>query len=278
MGYYKINIQGIVQGVGFRPFLFNLANNFGLTGSIINKGNVGVELLVYGSDKETITHFISSIKNEKPSISYIENIGFQELKPEEIKNDDLELIKKKLVIKPSEGGIGPSVTSPPDIAICSNCIEDMNDSSKIRFYNYPFTACAVCGPRFTTIKELPYDRERTTMDEFPFCKSTKSSSSSCLDDYKNHIDRRFHAQTYSCFNCGPNYFFLYNPDFVSHPFKNESSATKMHEILSEPSKISKNAFENIKIASKYILSGKIIAIMGIGGVHIVGDARESKSY
>ena len=114
------------------------------------------------------------------------------------------------------------------------------------------------------------------MDEFPLCKSTKSCSSSCLDDYKNHSDRRFHAQTYSCNNCGPNYFFLYNPDFVSHPIQNENSVMKLHEILREPLNISQNAFESIKIASKYILSGKIIAIMGIGGVHIVGDARNPK--
>ena len=91
---------------------------------------MGVELLVVASDKETMTQFISSIKSEKPTISYIENIDFQEVKAEEIKNEDLEVIKKSLVIKPSEGGIGPSVTSPPDIAICPSCIKDMNDSSK----------------------------------------------------------------------------------------------------------------------------------------------------
>ncbi len=274
MGYYKINIQGIVQGVGFRPFLFNLADQFGLTGSIINKGNVGVELLVYAPDNETMTQFSSAVQTEKPSISFIENIAYRELNATELKNIDLDDIKESLKIKPSEGGIGPSVTSPPDIAICANCVDDMNNPKDERFFQYPFTACAVCGPRFTTIRELPYDRERTTMDEFPFCSSSDQTNSSCIHDYNSSHNRRFHAQTFSCKVCGPNYFFVYNPEFIAKPLKNESSSKAIPKFLSDNQNISQNANESNRIASEYIQSGKILAIMGIGGVHIVGDARD----
>ncbi|MHA1110739.1 MAG: carbamoyltransferase HypF [Promethearchaeota archaeon] len=276
MGFYKIKIEGICQGVGFRPFLYKLADNFGFTGSIINKGNVGVELVVFAPNFESISKFESEIQSKKPSISFIESITSQELSKRELEKLDVQELKSVLKIMKSKGGIGPSVTSPPDIAICSDCINDMNNPADRRFFQYPFTACAVCGPRFTTIQELPYDRERTTMNEFPFCSSSKSSQTSCLQDYNTPKNRRFHAQTYSCKDCGPNYFFLYNPEFVSNPIKNEYSATKLQEILGNSSYISQHAIESIQIASKYILSGKIIAVMGIGGVHIVGDACNPK--
>lgn len=276
MGYYKINIHGIVQGIGFRPFLYNLAAQFGFTGSIINKGNVGVELVLFSPNFEAISKFKSEIQSKKPSISYIENITSKELNNKELEELDVQELKSELKIQKSKGGIGPSVTSPPDIAICSDCINDMNNPADKRFYKYPFTACAVCGPRYTTIKDLPYDRERTTMNEFPFCSSSDSSISTCLGDYNTPKNRRFHAQTYSCKDCGPNYYFRYNPKFIAKPLSNEISSEEIQDFSNKRSIISQKALESIQIAAKYILSGKIIAIMGIGGVHIVGDARDPK--
>jgi hydrogenase maturation protein HypF len=275
MGYIKINIQGIVQGVGFRPFLYNLAEEYGLTGSIINKGNVGVELLFYASNKTVLHEFVSAIRTKKPPISYIERIDIEDADVENLSDDELQKIRRELHIEPSASGIGPSVTSPPDIAICDECIAEMNDPQNRRYYQYPFIACARCGPRYTTITELPYDRERTTMNEFPFCTSSFSGESSCLYEYKTPKNRRFHAQTFSCKKCGPNYYFLYNPELMSNPLKTEDSQAKIQEYLSNRSKIARNANNAIHIASEYILSGKIIAVMGIGGVHIVGDARDS---
>ncbi len=115
MAFYKINIQGIVQGVGFRPFLFNLADFFGLTGSIINRGNIGVELIVQSKKKETIDEFIEAILSKKPSIAFIESITFHKLSDLESRTSDQKEIIKTLRILPSEEGVGPSVTSPPDI-------------------------------------------------------------------------------------------------------------------------------------------------------------------
>ncbi|MFW9820051.1 MAG: acylphosphatase [Candidatus Thorarchaeota archaeon] len=157
----EINITGIVQGVGFRPFLYNLARGLNLNGIILNRGNAGVRLILQGSfDK--IEKFIDLIQKKKPDISFIENIKIENLENyEEFRN---------LEIKKSEQGRGISQSLPPDIAICDNCLIDMRNSQNKKYFNYPFIACAVCGPRFTAVTELPYDRERSTMRDFPFCQ------------------------------------------------------------------------------------------------------------
>ena len=157
----EVNITGIVQGVGFRPFLFNLARDIGLKGYILNRGNAGVRLVLQGASND-INKFIDNVKKKRPKISFIESI--------EIKKFTTEQDFKGLEIKKSEQGRGISLTLPPDIAICDECIKDMKNQNLSKYYMYPFIACAVCGPRFTTVKELPYDRERSTMIEFPFCE------------------------------------------------------------------------------------------------------------
>ncbi|MHA1489841.1 MAG: acylphosphatase, partial [Promethearchaeota archaeon] len=158
----KIDIAGIVQGVGFRPFLFNLARSLELKGYVLNRGNAGVRLVLQGNSND-INKFIKEFEVKKPRISFIENIDIHELTSSEI--------IERLEIRKSEQGRGISLTLPPDIAICNDCLMEMRNPNSKNYYMYPFIACAVCGPRFTTVKELPYDRERTTMIEFPFCES-----------------------------------------------------------------------------------------------------------
>ena len=175
----EINISGIVQGVGFRPYLFNLARNFGLHGFILNRGNAGVRLIVQG-ENDTIQKFIEDIEKKSPKISFIEDLNTKVLPTNEI--------FRELKIKKSEQGRGISLTLPPDIAICDDCLKDMRDPKLPKYYMYPFIACAVCGPRYTTVKALPYDRERSTMFEFPFCR--KANPSSCIQEYSNR-KRRF---------------------------------------------------------------------------------------
>jgi len=231
----EINITGIVQGVGFRPFLFNLARDYSLNGYVLNRGNAGVRLVLQGNSND-IQKFIYKIKEEKPEISYIEKITTQELNKEKLFKD--------LSIRKSEQGRGISLTLPPDVAICQECLKNMRNTDLPRYYQYPFIACAQCGPRFTTVTSLPYDRERSTMIDFPFCES-------CLDEYRNFNNRRFHAQTFACSVCGPNYI-LYN---------------KTEEILEKDS-ISKV----LKKTAKRINNGEIAAVKGIGGVHLVSLA------
>ena len=241
----EINITGIVQGVGFRPFLFNLARSLNLYGIILNRGNAGVRCILQG-DSNGINKFLEDIKLNKPKISYIENFIVKEI----------ETYKKyiNLRIEKSEEGRGVSLTLPPDIAICNSCLIDMRNGDLKKYYNYPFIACAVCGPRYTTVKELPYDRERSTMLQFPLCKNAEPES--CVKEYSNFQNRRFHAQTFACSVCGPNYQ-LYDK-------RNNAIKTDSIEVI-------------LKITAKRIKDGEIAAIKGIGGVHLVCLANDDKT-
>ncbi len=233
----EINITGIVQGVGFRPFLYNLARSLNINGYILNRGNAGVRLVLQGPS-QILKQFLEEIELKKPKISYIENIEVNYLE------NSQEF--KTLEIQKSEQGRGVSLTLPPDIAICNDCLRDMRSPKKEKYYNYPFIACAICGPRFTTVTKLPYDREHSTMIEFPFC--TQAEPESCVQEYSDFNNRRFHAQTFACSVCGPHYE-LYN---------------KQKEILKDDS------IESIlQETAKRINEGYIVAVKGIGGVHLV---------
>ena len=228
----EINITGIIQGVGFRPFLYNLARNSNLNGYILNRGNAGVRLVIQGTTIN-LENFIEAIELKRPKISYIEDIEINEL--------DSDTIFNTLEIKSSELGRGISLTLPPDIAICEKCLIDMRNKNLSNYYEYPFIACAVCGPRYTTVNALPYDRERTTMIAFPFCES-------CKREYLDFENRRFHAQTFACSTCGPNYK-LYDKS------KEEIKRDSIREIIEE--------------TANRINKGEIAAVKGIGGVHLV---------
>ncbi len=233
----ELNISGIVQGVGFRPFLFNLARNYGLKGYILNRGNAGVRLVLQGSIKQ-IDSFVKDIKGKKPKISYIETI--------KIKDSLTNQIFTNLEIQKSEDGRGISLTLPPDIAICNKCLEDMRNPQLKKYYQYPFIACATCGPRYTTVKELPYDRERSTMVKFPLC--VNADPDSCIHEYSDFNNRRFHAQTFACAICGPHYT-LYNG-------KKEIIEKRSIELI-------------LQETAKRIHDGQIVALKGIGGTHLV---------
>jgi hydrogenase maturation protein HypF len=242
---FNLEITGIIQGVGFRPFLYNLARDHNLKGIILNRGNAGVSLTLQGN-KRDLLEFIENIRIKKPSISYIENINVIESERKDTFTD--------LTIGKSEEGRGISLTLPPDIAICDDCLQDMRNPELMKYYNYPFIACAVCGPRYTTVVNLPYDRERSTMIKFPLC--TKAEPESCVTEYTDFNNRRFHAQTFACSVCGPNYQ-------LCDKNRNLIVAESIDEIL--------------KITAKRILEGEIAAIKGIGGVHLVCLASNEKT-
>lgn len=239
----EINITGIVQGVGFRPFLFNLARKYGFNGYILNRGNAGVHLVLTG-EEELLDRFVEDIKLKKPKISYVESISVKRIETGEEFKD--------LKIRNSEKGRGISLTLPPDIAICDDCVNDLRDKNKKRYYMYPFVACAVCGPRYTTVNALPYDRERSMMIKFPLCDEYKTS---CVKEYKDFNNRRFHAQTFACTVCGPHYQ-LYDKS------KNIIETNSIKEIL--------------EITARRINRGEIAAVKGIGGVHLICLAEDDK--
>lgn len=234
----KILVQGIVQGVGFRPTVYRIATALNLRGYIRNLGNI-VEIILF-EDEEKVKKFIATLKEEKPPISIINSINLQWIEESEYpypKNNEFKILES------SSNFSGASVI-PPDLAICDNCLKEINDP-KNRRYKYPFTACTDCGPRFTIVEDVPYDRDKTTMDDFPFCQD-------CEEEYKNPLDRRYHAEASCCEVCGPS-LKLYG--------------AKEKEIKSQ------NPLEE---AVKLLKKGKILAMKGIGGTHLVCKVTDNK--
>jgi hydrogenase maturation protein HypF len=230
-----ITVQGLVQGIGFRPFIYRLATSNCLKGYVKNMGDAGVKIDVSG-DEERIQYFLKDLKKKKIPIAVYTNIDVEWLEKSGnytsfiIDNSDLgrEQVKQSLI--------------PPDVSICSDCLSELLDSSD-RHYFYPFTCCALCGPRFTTITDIPYDRERTTMIDFPFCDD-------CNKEFFGPTDRRFNAQTICCPNCGPS-MTLYDANGISLNYDNP-----------------------LEVAAKLLLEGYTVAVKGIGGIHLAIKATE----
>jgi len=222
----KILTQGIVQGVGFRPYVYRLASDLNLNGHVRNLGNV-VEIIIEG---ESTDLFIERLPNELPPIAKIDSMTVEEI--------ELENYTDFQIIESGDSYSGVSVI-PPDIAICDSCLEEIRNPNDRR-YKYPFNACTDCGPRFTVIESVPYDRIRTSMDEFPLCDD-------CLLEYREPLNRRYHGEAICCGDCGPQMAF--------YEGKNKIDC------------------ENpIKLGAEKLENGEILAIKGIGGTHLVVDA------
>ncbi len=231
---YRININGIVQAVGFRPFVYRIAVRHGLTGWVKNLGDAGVEILVQGEGSD-IDEFVADLKNDNPPLARIDEIETEEL-PGEEKFSEFE-------IKKSSSGSSGSGTIPPDIATCDDCLDDVLGDS--RYHGYWATSCVNCGPRFSVIRELPYDREKTSMDEFPMCEE-------CRSEYTDPLDRRHHAQTIACAECGPELWF------------ETSDGT------------GKTSDDPIGSTVDKLEQGGVVAIKGLGGSHVACNATEDK--
>jgi hydrogenase maturation protein HypF len=226
MNALKILTQGIVQGVGFRPYVYRLASDLNLKGYVRNLGNV-VEIVIEG---DKACEFAERLPIELPPIAKIDSMEVSEIPHEDY--SDFEIVES------GDSYSGVSVI-PPDIAICDKCLAEIRDPNDRR-YKYAFNACTDCGPRFTVIESVPYDRIRTSMDKFPLCDD-------CLVEYREPLNRRYHGEAICCGECGP-----------------------QMEIYEGPSKLD---VENpIKKGAEILKEGKILAIKGIGGTHLVVDA------
>ncbi|ACV24887.1 carbamoyltransferase HypF [Methanocaldococcus fervens] len=208
----RIKVKGIVQGVGFRPFVYRIAKKNNLKGFVKNMGNY-VEIVVEGK-KEDIENFIKDLKNKKPPLSRIDKLDIEEIN-DNLSFDDFYIIKSEDSREEEEG------TIPADVAICDDCLKEMFDKNDRR-YRYPFTACTTCGPRFTIVEKLPYDRENTSMRDFPLCEK-------CLEEYKNPLDRRFHAQATCCPVCGPKVFLSDGKEVIAEKDEAIKEAVKLLE-------------------------------------------------
>ena len=230
---FRIQVTGLVQGVGFRPFIYRLAKHHQLTGWVLNS-NDGVLIQVQGEQKK-LTNFIHEIRLKAPPAATVIDISYEETPVEKFNNFQIK----------SSASVSNSVTLiSPDIAICQDCLEDMEQQA--HRLNYPLINCTNCGPRFSIIQALPYDRPKTTMADFPMCQS-------CEQEYNNIIDRRFHAQPIACNDCGPSY--------CLDTGKNQ--VTELDTILS--------------MVSSGLDQGQLFAIKGTGGYHLACDAHNEKA-
>jgi len=227
----KVVVQGAVQGVGFRPFVFKLATELGLTGWVLNSTE-GVFIEVEG-DKTVLDTFLLRLQQEAPPQSRIWSLESVFLPA--VGYDTFE-------IRHSEGDGAKTTTVLPEIATCADCLREINDPDD-RHYRYPFTNCTNCGPRFTIIRQLPYDRQNTSMAAFEMCQA-------CQTEYDDPTDRRFHAQPTACPKCGP--------QLVLWDEEGNTLAEK-DDALSQ--------------AVQAIRDGKIVAMKGLGGFLLLTDAR-----
>jgi hydrogenase maturation protein HypF len=239
-----ISVAGVVQGVGFRPFVYGLATRLDLHGWVCNTSG-GVEILVDGPSSN-LEKFIQSLTLERPALAKIDAVRVEEAPKQSFSSFE---------IRESESVEGDYQPISADIAICADCERELFDPDNRR-YLYPFINCTNCGPRFTIIKDIPYDRPNTTMADFPLCNE-------CLTEYNNPLNRRFHAQPVACPECGPFIELRETRSRSPHPDSLISS-------------IEYRIFAIFK-ARRLLREGFILAIKGLGGFHLACDASNSSA-
>lgn len=227
----EIKVRGTVQGVGFRPFVYRLAQEFGIKGTISNSSQ-GVVIAAEG-ERLAIDAFVDKIRHSPPPLAHIRSF-------ERISRSVL-LDFQNFSILSSVDGEHSTALIPPDIGLCDDCLRDITDP-KNRRYLYPFTNCTNCGPRFSIVETIPYDRSGTSMAAFQLCPD-------CLAEYEDPADRRFHAQPNGCALCGPE---------ISY----HDEQGQRRELVSPMAEV-----------AGALQQGKIVAIRGLGGFHLVVDAR-----
>ncbi len=222
-----LDVEGIVQGVGFRPYIYKLATSLNLTGTVLNNPH-GVQIEVQGTKKH-IQSFMTSLQFNAPPLAQITSLKTKVIPP--ITESSFEIVKSEVTTR-------RKTLISPDIATCPDCLKELNNPADRR-HLYPFINCTNCGPRYTIIKDIPYDRPLTTMSVFPMCPA-------CQIEYDDPSDRRFHAQPNACPVCGPSISL----------FKNKT-------------RLVENPMETVIGALK---SGNIVTIKGLGGYHLAVDA------
>lgn len=229
-----IRVRGVVQGVGFRPFVFRLAQSNTLTGWVLNDAD-GVAIHLEGTEP-ALEEFVRSLKTRQPPAANITNIDIHSTQPAGI---------PEFTIRETPPATHPTVRISPDLPVCDACLAELFDPANLRFH-YPYINCTHCGPRYTVIQSLPYDRGNTTMRQWTL-------DTYCGGQYGDPADRRFHAQPVACPDCGPHY----------HLRMDDSSVTGDHASIAKTAEL--------------LTAGAIVAVKGIGGYHLACDARNESA-
>jgi hydrogenase maturation protein HypF len=227
-----ITVHGVVQGVGFRPFVYGLASRLELSGFVENR--VGGVLIEVEGNARSLDHFLTQLTTRPPSLARIDHLAWERRPPQG---------DRRFRIQPSEVESPGPIFVSPDVATCADCLAELFDPADRR-YRYPFLNCTNCGPRLTIITGVPYDRERTTMARFPMCAA-------CRTEYEDPCNRRFHAQATACPACGP----------------------RLQALNGDGRRI--ETADPVGLFVEKVLAGTIGALKGLGGYHLVCDARNA---
>jgi len=229
-----IRVSGIVQGVGMRPFIYSLAARCGVSGWVLNDSR-GVEIEAEGREG-SVESFVRGLQDEAPPLAHITDVTSTRMPPTGQTGFEIRL---------SEGARSRRVLVSPDVSVCADCLREMRDPADRRF-RYPFINCTNCGPRYTIIRDLPYDRDKTTMAPFEMCPD-------CRAEYDDPADRRFHAQPVACPACGP------------------------QVLLAGAAGETVSSDDPIRETAEALRAGKIVAIKGLGGFHLAVDATNDEA-
>ena len=254
MRHVHIHVTGIVQGVGMRPFVYREAMAHGICGWVLNAGD-GVHIEAHAS-VEALDGFVAALSEHAPAAARVEHVAVADLEPHAWDADDEQAFR---IVASQDQTVHTTLVSP-DIATCDDCLRELFDPADRR-YHYPFINCTNCGPRFTIIRSLPYDRAATSMNSFPMCPE-------CAAEYADPLDRRFHAQPDACFDCGPHITWR---EAVNGDACGNSSATPAVGTTREAS----DAI--IERCVELLASGGIVAIKGLGGFHLACDASNEQA-
>ena len=254
MRHVHIHVTGIVQGVGMRPFVYREAMAHGICGWVLNAGD-GVHIEAHAC-AEAVDGFVAALSEHAPAAARVERVDIADLEPGGWSTAD----EQGFHIVASQDQTAHTTLVSPDIATCDDCLCELFDPADRR-YHYPFINCTNCGPRFTIIRSLPYDRAATSMDRFPMCPA-------CAAEYADPLDRRFHAQPDACFDCGPHITWR---EAVNGDACGNSPATPAVGTTREAS----DAI--IERCAELLASGGIVAIKGLGGFHLACDAANEQA-
>ena len=225
-------VTGVVQGVGFRPFVHRIASELGLAGFVGNDS--GAVFLEVQGDRARVDEFAHRLRAQAPPLARISTVSAVEVAPDAACGNEFRIVASQA----APGAETPTTPIPPDIAVCDDCVAELFDPNDRR-YRHPFVTCTNCGPRFTIIRALPYDRPVTTMSAFAMCER-------CAAEYHDPADRRFHAQPIACPDCGPSLWF-------------SSAAGRVD-----------GSDAALAATQRALAAGSVVAIKGIGGYHLAG--------